>query len=249
MKEAMTRHADEAHNELPDEHHRKICERMFKSITERGNDGRGIRRPLPFSDLVEIVGVDEQALMKAATDGQTAEVRVLLAAGTDPDAVDKRGNTALLYAANRGHEEAVGALAEGGADLDKANMYGGTPLMVAASNGHSGVVRRLLELGADHTAVGTGGPYEGKTALEAAEERGKEEAAAVLRAWAASHPHAEYDARVAACRAPRARASSTWCGAARRTPSRSAASRPRRRCTPASRPRSRRGAARARCGP
>eukprot|EP01045_Picozoa_sp_COSAG04_P062757 COSAG04_NODE_32952_length_189_cov_24.066667_1_plen_56_part_10 len=32
----------------------------------------------------------------------------------------------------------------------------------AAYNGHSGVVRRLLELGADHTAVGTGGDYEGK---------------------------------------------------------------------------------------
>ena len=29
--------------------------------------------------------------------------------------------------------------------------------------------------------------YEGKTALEVAEARGKEEAAAVLREWAASH--------------------------------------------------------------
>ena len=50
MKEALSRHADEALNQLPDDNHRKICERMFKSITERGNDGRGIRRPLSFSD-------------------------------------------------------------------------------------------------------------------------------------------------------------------------------------------------------
>ena len=71
MKEALSRHADEAHNQLPDDHHRKICERMFKSITERGNDGRGIRRPLPFSDLVEIVGGDEQALMKVIDDFRT----------------------------------------------------------------------------------------------------------------------------------------------------------------------------------
>jgi len=71
MKEALSRHADVAHNELPDDHHRKICERMFKSITERGNDGRGIRRPLPFSDLVEIVGGDEQALMKVIDDFRT----------------------------------------------------------------------------------------------------------------------------------------------------------------------------------
>ena len=60
--------------------------------------------------------------------------------------------------------------------------------MVVATMGHSGAVRRLLELGADHTAVGTGVPFEGKTALEVAEEEGKEEAAALLREWAASHP-------------------------------------------------------------
>ena len=70
-------------------------------------------------------------------------------------------------AAYFGREEVVGALAEGGADLDKANNLGATPLMQAAYHyGNSGVVRRLLELGADHTAVGTGGDYEGKTALE-----------------------------------------------------------------------------------
>ena len=71
MKETLSRHADEAYNQLPDDHHRKICERMFKSITERGNDGRGIRRPMPFSDLIEIVGGDELALMKVIDDFRT----------------------------------------------------------------------------------------------------------------------------------------------------------------------------------
>ena len=113
-----------------------------------------------------------------------AGVRVLLAAGTDPDAVDGRGRTVLYLAVDNDHEEAVGALAEGGADLDKANTFNGaTPLMEAAHNGHSGVVRRLLELGADHTAV----DYGGKTALEVAEAKGEEEAAAVLREWAEAH--------------------------------------------------------------
>ena len=54
---------------------------------------------------------NEEALREAAHDGETAQVRVLLAAGTDPDAADEDGRTALYYAANNGREEAVGALA------------------------------------------------------------------------------------------------------------------------------------------
>ena len=114
-------------------------------------------------------------------------VRVLLAAGTDPDAADEDGTAALNLSAGQGHEEAVGVIAEGGADLDKASNAGATPLMAAAYYGRSGVVRRLLELGADHTPVATDGPREGKTALEVAGEEGEEEAAAVLREWAASY--------------------------------------------------------------
>ena len=134
---------------------------------------------------------------------------MLLAAGTDPDAADGIGGTALHWAAFNDHEEAVGALAEGGADLDKTNKNRTTPLMDAASKGHSGVARRLLELGADHTVVGTGDWYQGKTALMQAQlqqppSEGKEEAAAVLREWAASHPDLVYDARVAAFDAAKA---------------------------------------------
>eukprot|EP01045_Picozoa_sp_COSAG04_P021598 COSAG04_NODE_2341_length_4295_cov_5.618061_3_plen_810_part_00 len=129
---------------------------------------------------------NKETLVNAADAGEAAEVRVLLAAGADPDAADENGDTALYWAAYYGHEEVVAALAEGGADLDKASA-GGTPLMAAAFDGSSGVVRRLLELGADHTPVGTGEFSEGKTALEVAEEMGNEEEAAVLREWAALH--------------------------------------------------------------
>ena len=136
------------------------------------------------------VAAGEEALWAAAQDGETAQVRVLLAAGANPDAVDWTGDTALIKAARWGHEDVVGALVEGDADLDKADKNGATALMIAAYRGRSGVVRRVLELGADHTAVGTGGWAKGKTALELAEapaRPGKEEAVAVLREWAASH--------------------------------------------------------------
>eukprot|EP01045_Picozoa_sp_COSAG04_P029588 COSAG04_NODE_4901_length_1833_cov_1.688581_2_plen_124_part_00 len=114
------------------------------------------------------------------------EARVAIAAAAAAGANELQAITEL--AASEGLEDAVGALAEGGADLDKAGSWGATPLMEAARMGHGGVVRRLLELGADHAAVGTGRRCEGMTALELAEERGEEEAAAALREWAASHP-------------------------------------------------------------
>ncbi len=46
MAEALSRHADRAYRELETEEARRTGERLFKSLTEMGEDGRGIRRPL-----------------------------------------------------------------------------------------------------------------------------------------------------------------------------------------------------------
>ena len=46
MAEALSRHADEAFNELPDERHREVTEKFFKALTEKGPDNRDIRRPI-----------------------------------------------------------------------------------------------------------------------------------------------------------------------------------------------------------
>ena len=51
---------------------------------------------------------NEEALRTVATNGDTAEMCVLLAAGTDPDAVNEYGDTALGLAARMGHEVAQG---------------------------------------------------------------------------------------------------------------------------------------------
>src|ERR1051325_1703288 len=51
MKEALSRHADEAYNELTDERSRLIAEKIFKGLTEKGTHNREIRRPVVFKEL------------------------------------------------------------------------------------------------------------------------------------------------------------------------------------------------------
>lgn len=56
MSDALSRHADEAYNELPDDKSRKIAEVLFKALSERGADNREIRRPTRLSTICEITG-------------------------------------------------------------------------------------------------------------------------------------------------------------------------------------------------
>ena len=56
MGEALSRHADEALDELPDERHRIVAEKAFKALTEKGSDNREIRRPIPFGELCAVTG-------------------------------------------------------------------------------------------------------------------------------------------------------------------------------------------------
>src|SRR5258707_5056570 len=56
MREALSRHADEVQAGLPDERHRRGAERLFKALTERGADNRGIRRPNRMRELCQITG-------------------------------------------------------------------------------------------------------------------------------------------------------------------------------------------------
>ncbi len=53
MEKALSVHANEIFNEL-DSEKKKICERLFKSITEKGVEGRSIRRPASIREIARI---------------------------------------------------------------------------------------------------------------------------------------------------------------------------------------------------
>jgi WD40 repeat protein len=55
MAEALSRHADEVFEGLADDPQPKLAERLFKALTERGTDGRGVRRPVRIERLAEIL--------------------------------------------------------------------------------------------------------------------------------------------------------------------------------------------------
>src|ERR1700687_282980 len=54
MAHALDQHAEKAYRELPSERHRQICEKIFKTLTDRGTDPRGIRRPTKFGTLCQL---------------------------------------------------------------------------------------------------------------------------------------------------------------------------------------------------
>ncbi|HKK59493.1 MAG TPA: hypothetical protein VJ937_08450 [Salinivirga sp.] len=63
MEKALSNHANEAFNELSPEE-KVICENMFKTLTERGNDNRGIRHPSSVEEIASIANSDEATVIK-----------------------------------------------------------------------------------------------------------------------------------------------------------------------------------------
>ena len=110
---------------------------------------------------------------QAVKRGDLKAVRAQLAAGTDPDARDRYGQTGLMLAAYGGHGDVVEALIKAGARLDVVAKFGLSALMLAIVSGHVEVARVLAQAGADRTIRGSGAPgFAKKTAADLARERG-----------------------------------------------------------------------------
>ncbi len=63
MEKALSNHANEAFNELSPKE-KRICENMFKTLTERGNDNRGIRHPSSVEEIAAIANTDQKTIIK-----------------------------------------------------------------------------------------------------------------------------------------------------------------------------------------
>lgn len=88
-----------------------------------------------------------QALIDAASVGNSAEVDRILRAGVDANS-SIEGLTPLIAAASHGHADVIRRLAAGGANINYADPYGSTALMYARRANHGDAVQALLAAGA-----------------------------------------------------------------------------------------------------
>jgi len=54
MAHALDQHAEKAYRELGSERQERICEKIFKALTDKGTDARGIRRPTKLATLCAV---------------------------------------------------------------------------------------------------------------------------------------------------------------------------------------------------
>jgi ankyrin repeat protein len=92
------------------------------------------------------------ALLGAASRGDTAGVKRLLAQGADPNARNFLKMTPLMTGALLGDPEMARALLAAGAEREAASLYG-TALTFASQSGNEPVIRYLLQRGADVNAA------------------------------------------------------------------------------------------------
>ncbi|HIG27385.1 MAG TPA: hypothetical protein EYQ50_06160 [Verrucomicrobiales bacterium] len=88
MDEALSRHADEVHAGLPDDEHRWIAEKLFKALTEKVDQNRGIRRPMQFRELCQIIEKDEDKI-RTVVDAFRRQGRTFLMPSGEDDITKK----------------------------------------------------------------------------------------------------------------------------------------------------------------
>lgn len=111
------------------------------------------------------------ALIQAASRGDVAGVRALLARGASPDARREDGRTALTAAALGDHVAVARLLVDAGADPDPQDRERNNALLVTGETGSVAMLREVLRAGPDLTRTNRFGG----TALIPAADRGHAE--------------------------------------------------------------------------
>jgi WD40 repeat protein len=76
MNDAISRHADEIYENL-DRDGKKICERLFKIITGKGSDNKGIRYPSNVKTIIAAIGCTGEDLFKVIEGFRSPAVSIL----------------------------------------------------------------------------------------------------------------------------------------------------------------------------
>jgi hypothetical protein len=64
LSEALSLHAEEAYGELDGDRGRQIAEVLFKALTDRGSDARGIRRPCTLEEICALTGAGGEEVVR-----------------------------------------------------------------------------------------------------------------------------------------------------------------------------------------
>lgn len=116
------------------------------------------------------------SLQSAAAQGDTAELRQLLANGADLEARDGQGRTALMRATRANHVQAATLLIEAGADVNAKDNIEDSPYLYAGAQGLNDILLLTLAHGADLQSTNR---Y-GGTALIPAAEKGHADTVSIL---------------------------------------------------------------------
>ncbi|GJM63437.1 hypothetical protein [Persicobacter diffluens] len=83
MEQAMSLHANEVYNSL-DENGQKVCQGLFKTITEKRGEGRGIRKPTPLHEIAEVLNETESAVIEVVEAFRKPGTTLLMPSSAQP---------------------------------------------------------------------------------------------------------------------------------------------------------------------
>lgn len=104
--------------------------------------------PKKQESAADFLNLNEK-LLKAAKEGNTEAIPVLIQNEADVNCSDSDGRTPLILAVSHGNTKTAKTLHENGADINKPDNVGNTPLIWAVNGGWIETVQFLLANGAD----------------------------------------------------------------------------------------------------